>query len=378
MLKNLLVLLAVVAAGLLIAGLTFATAKWEDRADYVFVNASEPKTLDPQKMTGQLEGRIADALFEGLTFHDNRTLRPVPGQAGRWDVSPDGKRWTFHLRPGIRWTNGEPVTARDFVYAWVRLQEPAIASEYAYLMHFVRHAEAYNTYESQVTALRGDPTAKEPEAKEGIVLGLEALVAAHPDGLPVAKWVEFVDGRSLRDNVTRTKDEALLAAFAREKGTFTPDEGRALVASVRGEADRRAAALESARAHFGKDEGVFAPDDRTFAVELNAYTPYFLELTAFYVNYPVHRKTVERWPEDWFSAPDRIVGNGPFRLERWVVNQKIRMRKNPDYWGADAVSLETVDALPIENRTTTFNLFLTGQVDWAPTGYPPDLIDTVR
>src|SRR5947208_2497206 len=142
MYRNLLGILAVFGIALALVGITFSSTA-EERADYVFVNASEPKTLDPQKMTGQLEGRIADAIFEGLTFHDNKTLKPVPGQAESWETTPDGKRWTFRIRKEARWSNGNPVTAHDFVYSWVRLQEPEIASEYAYLMHIVRHAEAY-------------------------------------------------------------------------------------------------------------------------------------------------------------------------------------------------------------------------------------------
>jgi oligopeptide transport system substrate-binding protein len=377
MYRNLLGLLAVFAGAIVLVGLTFS-ATAETRADYVFVNASEPKTLDPQKMTGQPEGRIADALFEGLTFRDNDTLDPVPGQSESWTTSEDGKTWKFRMRPGIRWSNGDPVTAHDFVYSWVRLQEPKIASEYAYLMHFVRHAEAYNTYGAHVKALRGDPDGDSSEARQGIVGGFEALLARHPGGVPVKEWVAFLDARAVRDAITRTRDAPLLAALARDAGTFTPEEGSAVLASLRAEAERRAAALVEARAHFGKDQGVFAPDERTFVVELNAYTPYFLELTAFYVNYAVHRETVERWPDNWFSSPDRIVTNGPFRMETWDVNRKIRMRKNPDYWAADEVTLETVDCLPIENRTTMFNLFMTGAVDWAPSGYPPDLIDTVK
>jgi oligopeptide transport system substrate-binding protein len=375
MYRNLLGLLAVFAVALLLVSITFSSVK-EERADYVFVNGTEPKSLDPQIFTGQPEGRIGDALFEGLTYRNNETLKPDPGSADRWEVSPDGRDWTFHIRPEARWTNGDPVTARDFVYAWVRLQEPEIAAEYAYLMHMVVHAEAYNTYGAQVTALRGDPDAS-GEAKEGIVKGLEALVGKHASGLPAKELQSFADDRGLRDAVTRTSDAALLAALAKTSGELTPDEGKALVAAVAGEADRRDAALRAAKEHFGKDEGVWAPNDATLRVRLRAYTPYFLELTAFYPTYPVHRKTVETWKDSWFRE-GRIVSNGPFRLEAWRVNEKIRLRKNPTYWGASQVHLETVDVLPINDRTTAFNLYMTGGADWLPTMYPVDLIDKLK
>jgi oligopeptide transport system substrate-binding protein len=368
------IVLVFAVAGLLV-GLTFSTVR-EKRADYVFVNGTEPKTLDPQKMTGQPEQRLADALFEGLTYHDNDTLKPVPGSAESWDTSPDGLRWTFHMRKAARWSNGDRVTAHDFVYAWKRLQEPAIGSEYAQLMHMVRHAEAYNTYGGQLRLLRGDPDAEDADAKEGILRGLDALVAAHPEGLPAKDWQEFVGKRTVSDAVANVQDPTILEALGRQAGTFTPEEGRALAEAFRAEATRRGKALAEAQKHFGVDEGMFAPDDDTFVVELRSSTPYFLELTSFFVNHPVHRPTVEKWPDDWFRE-GRIVSNGPFLMESWRVNDKIRLRKNPDYWGASDVSLETVDALPIDNETTALNLYMTGQADWLPSTYPPDLIDVL-
>ena len=99
------------AAGLALRGSVPAPAELR------FVNGSEPRTLDPALMTGSPEGRIADALFEGLTVRDPRTLRPVPGVARSWEISEDGLRYVFRLRPEARWSNGRPVTAHDFVYA---------------------------------------------------------------------------------------------------------------------------------------------------------------------------------------------------------------------------------------------------------------------
>ncbi len=83
------------------------------RADLVFANGGEAETLDPALMTAQLDMRVAYALFEGLaTF--NRAGEPVPGVAERWEISPDGTVYTFHLRRRRLWTNGARVTARRF------------------------------------------------------------------------------------------------------------------------------------------------------------------------------------------------------------------------------------------------------------------------
>jgi oligopeptide transport system substrate-binding protein len=114
-----------------------------ERADLVLLNGAEPETLDPAMITGQPEGRIAYALFEGLTAYDQNG-EPRPGVAERWDLSADGRVYTFHLRNNARWSNGDPVTARDFVAAWHRTLRPETAAEYAYQLHYIRNARAYN------------------------------------------------------------------------------------------------------------------------------------------------------------------------------------------------------------------------------------------
>src|SRR3984957_6956644 len=83
------------------------------RADLVVLNGAEPESIDPAEITGQLDGRIAYALFEGL-LHFDRFGHPQPGIAQSWDISSDGKLYTFHLRANARWSNGDPVTATDF------------------------------------------------------------------------------------------------------------------------------------------------------------------------------------------------------------------------------------------------------------------------
>jgi oligopeptide transport system substrate-binding protein len=106
-------------------------------------NGQEPSDLDPQITDAYNDYNILIALFEGLTCIDEATSRPVPGMADHWDISPDGLVYTFHLRPGIVWSNADPVTADDFVYSIRRIANPRIASDYAYLVFPVRGAEAF-------------------------------------------------------------------------------------------------------------------------------------------------------------------------------------------------------------------------------------------
>lgn len=111
---------------------------------FIFNLGAEPRTLDPGKATTVEAGIVLRNAFEGLT-------RPMPdgtvepAAAERFEVSEDGLTWTFHLRRDGRWSNGDPVTAHDFVYGWMRVLDPATASEYAYSLYIVEGAEAYNT-----------------------------------------------------------------------------------------------------------------------------------------------------------------------------------------------------------------------------------------
>ena len=108
-------------------------------------NLAEPTDLDPQIVTSNTDFNIVAALFEGLVQYDPRTCEPIPAVAERWEVSPDQLAWTFHLRADARWSNGDPVTAHDFVYAYRRILSPSFAAEYAYLLYALKNGEAFNT-----------------------------------------------------------------------------------------------------------------------------------------------------------------------------------------------------------------------------------------
>jgi oligopeptide transport system substrate-binding protein len=108
-------------------------------------NGAEPQDLDPQICTAYSDYNILIALFEGLTCIDERTSQAVPGIAESWDISPDGLVATFHLRPGASWSDGDPVTAADFVYSYRRILSPELASEYSYLLYPIRGARAFNS-----------------------------------------------------------------------------------------------------------------------------------------------------------------------------------------------------------------------------------------
>ena len=108
-------------------------------------NGAEPMGLDPQIVTGVPEHHIISALIEGLVTENKKNLNPEPGTAERWETSEDGLVWKFYLRKDAKWSNGDPVTAIDFVQSYQRMLTPSLGSQYAYMLHVVKNAEAYNS-----------------------------------------------------------------------------------------------------------------------------------------------------------------------------------------------------------------------------------------
>ncbi|HKL62896.1 MAG TPA: peptide ABC transporter substrate-binding protein, partial [Woeseiaceae bacterium] len=210
-------------------------------------NGAEPATLDPHLAEDSASFEILRDLYEGLTTGDV-DARVVPGTAESWEVSADGLTWRFTLREDAAWSNGDPVTAADFVAGFRRTVDPATASTYAQVLFPVNNAEAVN---------RGE-------------LPPEALA-------------------------------------------------------------------------------VSAPDERTFVVELETPTPYFLSLLSHSATYPLHRASYAAHGEDFVRAGN-MVSNGAYALDEWAVNSFVRLRRNPHYHDAANVQIDTVYYYPIEEH----------------------------
>lgn len=142
--------------GLILASLLFLSACGSDSGEsrveqgnregvLHFGNGTELQGLDPHVVTGVPEHHVINALFEGLVTKNPETLEIEPGVAESWDISEDGRFYTFHLRQDAQWSNGDPVTAEDFRWSWQRALTPALGSEYAYMYFPVKNAEAFAT-----------------------------------------------------------------------------------------------------------------------------------------------------------------------------------------------------------------------------------------
>jgi oligopeptide transport system substrate-binding protein len=246
--------------GLLLACLSLSSCQTRPRADLVLCNGAEPQTLDPALVSGQLEGRLCSALYEGLTRRDSRG-KSIPAAAKSWDISQDGKTYTFHLRPGLRWSNGDPVTSSDYRESWLRALHPNTASPYAEIFFGISNAQ------------------------------------------------EFNQGKSPEESV-----------------------------------------------------GLQTPDPLTLRVQLTHPLPYFPSLTSFTTYLPVHQATVTKYGDRW-AQPGTWVGNGPYRLLDWKINDRVSLEKNPLYHSPERIRLQRIDALAVTRASTAFNLYSSGQAD---------------
>ena len=112
---------------------------------YLTLNLSEEgKTIDTALQTDVSSGDLHQFISEGLTKIDPKTKQPVPGLAEKYEISEDGLTYTFHLRDGIKWSNGEAITANDFKFAWLRALDPNTAAPYAYMLYPIKNAEKFN------------------------------------------------------------------------------------------------------------------------------------------------------------------------------------------------------------------------------------------
>lgn len=182
----------------------FGSLKLPARNVLTWNNGAEPEVVDPGLSVGQPDGNVCRMLWEGLTVDHPKTLEPLPGMAARWETSPDGLTWTFHLRPA-RWSDGRPVTAGDFVWSWRRVLDPRTAARNAGLLYYLKNGEAFNRGAlpdpGQVGAAAPDDST--------LVVTLEnptpywIHLASHPVYMPVPRWAveRFGDRWSRPGNV---------------------------------------------------------------------------------------------------------------------------------------------------------------------------------
>lgn len=232
-----------------------------DKQEIVRHVKDEPASLDPIKAVGLPEAQVARDLFEGLVNQDANG-KVIPGVAEKWQTS-DNQIWLFTLRKDARWSNGDPVTANDFVYSWQRLVDPKNLSPFAWF--------------AQLAGLNN----------------AEQIIA----------------GKLPADQL-----------------------------------------------------GVSAVDNYTLKVQLSKPVPYFVSLTANFSMFPVHKATVEKYGNNWTKVGN-LVGNGAFKLQDRVVNEKLVLVPNENYWDHAHTVLTKVTFIPINQESNATKRYQAGDID---------------
>lgn len=222
-------------------------------------------TMDSTLATDGMSFEVINMIIEGLeTTNEEGDI--VPALAESYEVSEDGLTYTFHLRDA-EWSNGDPVTASDFEYAWKdAASDPT--SDYAYI------------FGTDGACIKGASEAMgDPENKDALA--------------------------------------------------------------------------------------VKAEDEKTFVVELERKTPYFVSLTTFPPFYPINEKFAEEQGEQYGLSPENLLFCGPFKLEEWTKGNSLKLSKNEDYWGADDVALEEINISIVPEPSSAALAFENGTTDYA-------------
>ncbi len=286
---------------LLVTGVAILTSEESRSRAAITLSSADVFTMDPQRMSYMQDLRVARALFEGLCARDNTMGVATPGVALSWELSADGKTWTFHLRPDARWTNGDRVTSGDFRSAWRRLLLPDTAADYTELLFSIRGAREFFAWRSQALA--------------AYVAG-----AVHDDAAAQALWAKTLEKFDELVAIRAPDDQTLiveldnplpywldLCAFP----TLAPIHERSLAKWTR---------LNPTTGMVQSDAG--------------------------------------------WTKPGVLVTNGPMKLVEWRYKRGMRLEPNELYVGANAPLASSVEVVPIEDANTAVLAYESGSIDW--------------
>jgi oligopeptide transport system substrate-binding protein len=330
-----------------------------------YISGSEPESLDPQMSSGQPEARIDIALYEGLAEYHPKTMEPIPAIAEHWTINGNADEFVFFLRKNAKFSNGDPITAHDFVYTLRRGLRPELASRVAYLAWDIKYAEGLNT---------GGAFVRDPKTGR-FLLAAEMSKAGGEAGVESAEAQAANAAATAADEDTQHKKELAVtgedAAPDTEFHKFIHQPERLVVPFD--EKDREKAFKANPKLRdlvAGKefvqvkpeDIGVEAVDDYTLRIKLRHPAPYFLGLIPHQFFRAIPQKAVERYGVNW-TKPGNIVSSGAFMLQEHKPYNQIVVVRNPYYWDNANVRLDKIMFFPLEDNTTMMNLYKSGEVD---------------
>ncbi len=288
-------------------------------ADFVFSTTAEHNNRDPQRMTYLSDIRLTHALLETLVILDFNDMQTYPGVAEAWEISDDGLTYTFHLREDARWSNGDRVTAHDFIYAWRRAMLPDTAASYGQFMFFIRGAEEFFRWRNQQ---------------------LEDYIEAHADS-----------GGS--EEAADTYWEEAAEKFEEMVGLSAPDDRTLII-----ELNRRT----------------------EYFIDVLAFATYMPVHSASVSAAVVFNAETGRLLDDptYWNDPDRMICNGPYRLKSRRYRQYNYLTANEYYWDRASMKNDSVLEVIVSNEQSQLLLYESGDIDYVPGVVPDIAFDLIR
>jgi oligopeptide transport system substrate-binding protein len=268
-----------------------------------------PQTFDPALAAAPPDTDVVRAMYEGLTEYDPKTLRPLPGVALRWEASADGREWTFYLRHDAHWTNGDVVTAHDFVRSWQRTLQLGDHAPHAKLMGNILGAQT-------APAPPAPSTEESTQEQTGAGSNKVARTEAKKDALP--------QHETKKDTQRESKKDAKPETITQES--------------------------------FGAE----ANGDFVLRVRLQRPDMDFPSLVAHPVFRPVHE--TESAPGMAQANPARVVSNGAFQLSK-TGRDAVVLERAGNYWDAGTVRLQRVQFIATQDAESALAAYRAGEVD---------------
>lgn len=288
------------------------------KQEFRWSNGKMPKSFDPAKAAASPETDFVRALYEGLTDTDSKTLQPVPAIAIKWTPSEDFKTWTFSLRRDAKWSNGETITAKDFVRSWKRLVELGEKVPQRALLKNIVGMDTENVL----------PVFAEEEID---ILSSETPVA------------NFLNNKKLANNNTTVNEP--------KKADKKTDFAKSNAVKTEQKTEKK----------LKKDDrfGVEAVDDFTLKVSLIQPDKNFASL----VSHPMFRPVYDGGKEfenDGLNAG--IVTSGAFRISS-IESDKVILDRAEHYWNVNETRLERVRFVATGNAENALEAYRAGEVD---------------
>ncbi|HLL13563.1 MAG TPA: peptide ABC transporter substrate-binding protein [Pyrinomonadaceae bacterium] len=276
------------------------------RQEFRWSDGGLPQVFDPALAAAPPDTDVVRAMFEGLTEYDARSLKPISGVAIRWDSAAEDREWTFHLRHDARWSNGEPVTAHDFVHSWQRTLQLGERAPHAKLLANIEGAQVNATARPLLTL---PPVSRDESAANG------AAQVATPEASPVPAKVEL--------GVVALDDFTLRVRLQRPDKNFPSLVAHPVFRPV----------------HKTKGAQEVDPGDAPEAAE-------------------EERAGRETRPQQ--ARP--IISNGAFNLST-QADDGVVLERADSYWNAKIVALERVRFVASKDAEAALSAYRAGEVD---------------